>query len=280
MDIEAILKQVEDVLPPQPAVSFTVKGDKTGLFDCKIGGTPYFPKDMEYPRGKKGEFQNQPLILLAQLNFEKLPHIPDFPEKGILQFFIAGDDLYGMAPECIGEPMAAQDNFRVIYHETVITDESKLLSADEIPQYDGKEELLLPFDGEFQLLADEPDMMAATAHDFRFEEAFLQCYNAIAEEPIEELWDLDDDVSERIYSEDKFPNAVIGGYPMFTQQDPRSSDSLGDLDTLLFELDSVYDRESGQEILWGDTGTGTFFISREKLKARDFSRVAYNYDCY
>lgn len=280
MDIEAILKQVEDVLPPQPAIRFTVKGGKTGLFDCKIGGTPYFPKDMEYPRGKKGEFQNQPLILLAQLNFEKLPHIPDFPEKGILQFFIAGDDLYGMASECIGEPMAAQDNFRVIYHETVITDESKLLSADEIPQYDGKEELMLPFDGEFQLLADEPDMMAATAHDFRFEEAFLQCYNAVAEEPIEELWDLDDDVSERIYSEDKFPNAVIGGYPMFTQQDPRSSDSLGDLDTLLFELDSVYDRESGQEILWGDTGTGTFFISREKLKARDFSRVAYNYDCY
>lgn len=280
MDIEAILKQVEDVLPPQPAIRFTVKGGKTGLFDCKIGGTPYFPKDMEYPRGKKGEFQNQPLILLAQLNFEKLPHIPDFPEKGILQFFIAGDDLYGMASECIGEPMAAQDNFRVIYHETVITDESKLLSADEIPQYDGKEEIMLPFDGEFQLLADEPDMMAATAHDFRFEEAFLQCYNAVAEEPIEELWDLDDDVSERIYSEDKFPNAVIGGYPMFTQQDPRSSDSLGDLDTLLFELDSVYDRESGQEILWGDTGTGTFFISREKLKARDFSRVAYNYDCY
>ena len=75
-----------------------------------------------------------------------------------------------------------------------------------------------------------------------------------------------------------FPNAVIGGYPMFTQYDPRTG-KLEKLDTLLFELNSVFDPEKGIDICWGDAGTGSFFIQREKLKELDFSCVLYNYDC-
>jgi len=279
MDIEKVMENVRKTLPPRPAVKFTVVNEKTGLFDSKIGGTPYFPKDMEYPRGKKGDFKDQPLSLLAQLNFEKLPHIPDFPTKGILQFFIAGDDLYGMATECIGEPLAAQDNFRIIYHENIITDESKLLSADEIPQYNGDDDVYMPFTGEYKLIAHEPDTINATANDFRFEEVFLKCYNELADEPVESLWDLDDKTCDAIH-DNTFPDAVIGGYPIFTQEDPRSADSLGDCDTLLFELDSVESREKGIDIMWGDSGTGTFMIPLENLRKLDFSRVAYNYDCY
>lgn len=279
MDIEKVMEKVKEILPPRPAVKFTVKRGETGLFDSKIGGTPYFPKNMEYPRGRKNSYKGQPLVLLAQLNFEKLPHIPDFPQKGILQFFIAGDDLYGMASECYGEALAVQDEFRVIYHENVITDTTQLLSADEIPHYDGDDEILLPFTDEYRLIASTPDTMCATAHDFRFEEAFLKCYNELADEPIEAMWDLEDDVSDAVY-ETEFPNAVIGGYPIFTQEDPRSNDCLGDCDTLLFELDSTCDQENNIDILWGDYGTGSFFIPREKLKALDFSRVVYNYDCY
>lgn len=279
MDIEKVLEKVKEILPPRPAVRFTVERGETGIFDSKLGGTPYFPKNMEYPRGRKYEFKDQPLILLAQLNFEKLPHISDFPENGILQFFIAGDDLYGMATECCGEALASQDNFRIIYHENIITDESQLLSADEIPQYDGDDEMLLPFTGEYRLIANKPEKIAASAQDFRFEEAFVQCYNEVADEPISCLYDLDDDLYEKISNATSF-EAVIGGYPVFTQEDPRCSDSLNDCDTLLFELDSVYDTKNGLDILWGDSGTGSFFIPREKLKALDFSRVAYNYDCY
>ena len=37
----------------------------------------------------------------------------------------------------------------------------------------------------------------------------------------------------------------------------------------------------GREFLicWGDLGVGNFFINREALKRRDFSRVLYNWDC-
>ena len=72
VDIEKVLSKVNDVLPPQPAIRLMVKKGKPGLFDSKLGGIPYYPKDMEYPRGKNNVFANEPMVLLAQLNFEKL----------------------------------------------------------------------------------------------------------------------------------------------------------------------------------------------------------------
>ena len=279
MDIEKVLEKVTEVLPPRRAVKLTVLNEKPGIFDSKIGGTPYFPKDMEYPRGKKNEFKDQPLSLLAQLNFDELPHIPDFPTKGILQFFIAGDDLYGMATECYGDALAAQDNFRIIYHENIIRDESKLLSANEIPKYSGDDDIYLPFEGEYKLEANEPEIIAASAHDFRFKEFFVKYYNELADEPIDSFYDLDEDIYNMLHENESFAT-VIGGYPAFTQEDPRSSDSLGDCDTLLFEINSEYNKEKGIDIMWGDMGTGTFMIPLENLRALDFSRVVYNYDCY
>lgn len=278
MEIQKVLDRLDELLPPVPAVRLTVEKGTPGLFDSKIGGVPYFPRDMEYPRGKSKTFEGQPLVLLAQLNFERLPPIPDFPAKGILQFFIAGDDLYGMSPE-YGEGMARQDNFRVIYHEDIITDETKLLTAEEIPAYSGESECYLPFTGEYLLTAGEPVRMSATVHDFRFGDAFVQAYNEFAEEPAEDFWDIDEELIDELYDRIDFPDAIIGGYPVFTQDDPRQSDDLSGFDTLLFELDSVYDRENGIDILWGDMGTGAFLIPRESLKALDFSRVLYNYDC-
>ena len=36
------------------------------------------------------------MMLLAQLNFEEIPHVEYMPQKGILQFFVSADDeLYG-----------------------------------------------------------------------------------------------------------------------------------------------------------------------------------------
>ena len=280
MDLEQILAKVHEKVPPEPGVRFMIdKCDEAlGLFDSKIGGTPYFPKCMEYPRGKKNLFAGQPLTLLAQLNFEQLPHVPDFPEKGILQFFLAGDDLYGMSPGDIRE-LADQDNFRVIYHKDIITDETLLLSPDEIPKCTQDE--MLPFTGEYRLVPGEIEQMPANYWDHRFCEAFVECYNEFAEEPIEYIWELDEEISDELYDKAvDYPDAFIGGYPVFTQEDPRSERSgLLDCDVVLFEMDSYYNGEKGIDIMWGDSGTGCFLIPRDRLKALDFSRVLYNFDC-
>ena len=75
------------------------------------------------------------------------------------------------------------------------------------------------------------------------------------------------------------PFHQLGGYPYFTQNDPREENpEYKDFDTLLFQLDSDF---SGKKdlVLWGDSGIANFFINREALKRRDFSQVLYNWDC-
>ena len=69
----------------------------------------------------------------------------------------------------------------------------------------------------------------------------------------------------------------IGGYPDFTQNDPREEhDELKDY-ILLFQLQSEW--EDGIEIIWGDLGVGGFFIHPDDLAKLDFSKVAYSWDC-
>lgn len=279
-ELDKVLQKVDEILAPQPALKFEVVKDSVGLFDSKIGGTPYFPKDMEYPKGRKKPFDGKPLVLLAQLNFEQLPHIPDFPTKGILQFFIAADDLYGMSPD-YGNGLTNQDNFRVIYHENIITDESKLITANDIPNYSPDDDFYLPFSGEYKLKALEPDVMRAVIYDYRFSDVFVNCYNELYGEEAEDIWDIveEDDYNALAERNDTTTDAFIGGYPVFTQDDPRYDESIADCDTVLFELDSVYKPGEGIDILWGDMGTGTFLIPRDNLRKLDFSRVVYNYDC-
>lgn len=56
-------------------------------------------------------------MLLAQFNFAELPTLENFPDKGILQFYIAADDdLYSAD---FDQPFT-QDGFRVLYFEEII----------------------------------------------------------------------------------------------------------------------------------------------------------------
>ena len=76
----------------------------------------------------------------------------------------------------------------------------------------------------------------------------------------------------------------IGGYPCFEQDDPRDvTEGLRKYDTLLLQIVShtMPDASGNEEtlIMFGDEGGCQFFIPREKLRARDFSDVMYNWDC-
>ena len=65
-------------------------GETTDIKSSKFLGMPYLPVGTDYPKDKDGKL----LILWAQLNFSEIPHIPDYPEKGILQFFVSADGWY------------------------------------------------------------------------------------------------------------------------------------------------------------------------------------------
>jgi uncharacterized protein YwqG len=105
----------------KPFIRVTGKKGTTLLWESKFCGNPYVPIGYEYPKDKDGT----PMKLLAQINFEEVPIISPFPNKGILQFYISPEDeVYGMN---FNHP-TLQENFKVIYLSDIIKDDSKLIS--------------------------------------------------------------------------------------------------------------------------------------------------------
>lgn len=228
------------------------------LWQSKFGGLPYLPLNQPYPVDDDGS----PLILLAQFNFAELPALENFPDKGILQFYIAADDdLYGAD---FDQPFK-QDGFRVVYVEEVITDE-RLLRTDfgfllQIP------DRLTPLTGEYALhtvLKTAPVSLS----DVSFSH-FMQ------REPYS-----GDEADQFYETYDEYFGSTghkLGGYPFFTQADPREYDQTIQDYVLLFQMDS--DHSSEVDIMWGDVGVANFFIRPEDLKNHNFSNVLYNWDC-
>lgn len=238
---------------------------KTTVFDNKIGGVPYFPKNMKYPTST---VTKKPLSLLAQLNFDNLPHIDDFPSTGILQIFIEDEECYGMD----FDDKCSQNRYRIVYHTNIIQDESKLISAvHEISD--------LPFSTEYLLIPDShQSIMYATTSVENFDKEFTKIYNEIHSDKIDDIYDLDDDQLNEIYDRNDNHIAWIGGYPIFAQSDPRYN-KYAKYDTLLFELDSYWSNKENIKIMWGDSGTGTIFIPKSNLENLDFSDTMYSWDC-
>ncbi len=260
--MDKIFERVDAILKPMPSLGFTIKAQDTTIFDSKIGGMPYWPKDLVYPKDTDGN----KMVLLAQLNFSNLPHVENFPTKGILQFFIANDDCYGVNFDDYTE----QSTFKVVYHENIVEDENKLLKP-YIIQYND-----LPFNRDYLLVPEEVSEMKADLYDYRFNDIFIKEYNKDHEEKIESVYDLED--IDPIYERNDRPSVFIGGYPIFTQDDPREYESnLKDCNIVLFECDSY--TEDDVDIMWGDCGIGVFIIPLENLKNLDFSKVMYDYDC-
>ncbi|MDE7303863.1 MAG: DUF1963 domain-containing protein [Oscillospiraceae bacterium] len=283
-NIENILKKIDEKFPPKPVVKLEPKrAENLGVFESKLGGVPYMPLGFEYPKGKGGIFEGRPLRLLAQLNFEKLPHIENFPQKGILQFFCSDDEedsAYGLN---FDSPIE-QNGFRIIYHENIIMDETMLMSKESMPKF--KNNLgNFPFEGEFLLEAGMMEMCPITYEDYRFFDKVLKHLGEIAGKELKTLTEAEeagfgDDFWEKLCNSRIYEQTCIGGYPFFTQDDPRGyKEEIANYDILLFQCASFFEGDTGDEIMWGDVGVANFFISESDLKNLDFSKVAYNWDC-
>ncbi|MGN0642828.1 MAG: YwqG family protein [Huintestinicola sp.] len=279
--LKDITDRVRHELSTLPMIPLIPQKTQTSVFDSKLGGIPYMPKDFGYPTGKCGSCAGKPLRLLAQLNFESLPHISGFPEEGILQFFCScGNDegLYGLNSS---DP-CGQNGFRVIYHENIITDPSKLMSAEEMPFFESGE---FPFEGEYILTPHAPSECTPTTCDFRFDKTFAKVYSEVTGDKISSIYEAyegkygDGSTLEDVFDFISNSNSCIGGYPDFTQTDPRNAENgTAEHTVLLFQLESY--SIDGLEIMWGDSGVANFFITPDDLKNKDFSRVMFNWDCF
>ena len=242
-----------------------------GLLDSKVGGLPYWDPALPYPTDSQGN----KMTLLAQLNFAQLGTEEPLPRAGMLQFFIGQDDVFGID---FDQPDSQKD-FRVVYHpepDPALTLEQ--IQALELPTH-VEADLCTPVIREAAFIA-EKTVGYMGPGDCRFEALFREAVRAVTGEDIGEKNEYQYfDKADRDYFYDQLSAAGhrLLGYPFFTQYDPREPE--GPYDTLLFQLDSDMAEDRKDLVLWGDCGVGNFFINREDLLCRDFSRILYNWDC-
>jgi len=228
---------------------------KTKPWESKVGGQPYLPREISWPKASDG----RELFFLAQINFAELPALAPFPSKGIVQFFINADDLYGMDFDN-GEN---QDTFRVLFHPEVQEQESRLQTKS--PQQDWEEDLLPHHPDESYPLVFGLGEEVVPISDYQFYQYFgSDFFRQFGENEWEVMGQLEKSVRSLGHK--------LGGYAYFTQDDPRRPD---DRMILLLQLDS----DERMDLMWGDMGVGHFFIREKDLAALDFSRVLYDWDC-
>lgn len=257
------------------------------IAESKFGGRGYVPHDAAIPANSEGV----QMRLLAQIDCRQIT-IPDFPTSGLLQFWAINDDLTG----CNFDNNTEQKDFRICYYETVdptVTEEEVAAKEGNHQPCEEDEEDFFPIDGcfglEFEQATDRMSMC-----DYRFQKKMAelmwelypeQAKQLLADEDAkeafeEELEEYIEEQNELDETPDWLPNAFghkIGGYPGFSQWDPRDIPKEDHHDILLLQIDTDDIGERG--IMWGDSGVANFFISRENLKQRNFQDVIYTWDC-
>lgn len=267
---------------------------EAGLFDDKFGGLPYWDLSKEYPRDENGDS----LVLLAQINLDGLKRLNnsdgiELPQKGILQFFHAVNDLYGFDFDADTDcDLREKKGYKVIYHETVdrsVTEEQ--IRSLNIKTTEDVDKDLTPI-LETRAIDLYIDKTSLGMSNYQWDKLFIQLLKEKFEIAVPEdycMYDiLDDDIYEMIdemQEEQEEEKEELGkyqhhmmGYADFTQFDPREGNKkLQKYDIVLLQIDSDYSED--ECVLWGDCGIGNFFINHEDLKNKNFNDVLYNWDC-
>ena len=249
----------------------TLTEDELKITDSKVMGLPYIPKDKDIPKTSTGD----QMLMIAQINCEDLKGLKDFPEKGILQFFVLNDEdgLLGLD----FDNQTIQDSFRVIYHEKIeeFYNENELKSIYNPYNY---EESYITNNNESYKMNFE-----LTSEKERFEDMFYHIFTKICKEKglkqTQEDWLYRKLLNFMQYSENYY--SQCDGFAFFTQDDPREyNEEYKKFDTVLFQLNSEFDENTRNwKVCIGDAGVINFFINRENLKNKDFSEILYNWDC-
>jgi uncharacterized protein YwqG len=254
----------------RPCAAIIVGGAATSATQSFLTGHPYLPDGVDWPAGDQG-----PQIFIGQINFAEIGELPGFPNSGLLQWFVDTDDCFGLS----FDETAGAEGFTVRWYSD--------LSAPSVAEPDAATPT--------GHLDDLPmEFVGPTALSFRAGISIPAWAELSTELQQDRVWErvgiaLDKRRSEpesvydarirRGSSEltDYRNRSKIGGYPTFTQTDPRGSGSYPALGSpaagLLIELDSI---DVGG---WGDSGIAHLFGDAAALQAGDTSGVRYHWDC-
>ncbi len=223
--------------------------DPFSLWQSKIGGNPYFPKDAVYPMDPES---GEAMVLVAQINLAEVPFIPasNLPKQGVLQFYLGGYEW--------ADAYAEQSRSKVLFfpevsvnQEDLITDFS-FINLDETLRVDHSTIYSLTFEISRDLFwgsrygeaLQSPPGLEALCREFStwlFDYYFESCADQLG--------------------------SKLGGYPDLHSNVGDVAD--GAVGPLLLELSKVDD--SDDYLFW--------FIDPERLKALDFTQVQYYHEC-
>ena len=235
-----------------------------------LGIFPYLPCGMDYPKSKT---TNEPLQFLAQINFAEMPKLADFPEQGVVQFYLNMKQMDLGVDEDLEH---VQINHRVVYCADVIesldhlqdTDTLKALSdmdEDETELWvtpsrwvnvSAVEQYITFFDYRFAPLLFGREEVAVSANHEDLIEAYEQ-YQI----PYTEQFQIEG-------------GHRIGGYANYLHAtDNRTRMGIEDY-LLLLQLDT----DDGLE--WCDGGIAQWYIHPDDLKHKNFSKVVFLWACH
>ena len=220
--------------------------DSLGLKESKFLGKPFFPLNIEYPKDKKGN----PMILIAQLNFEEIPKLDNFPENGILQLFLSTTNWF-------------EEDYKIYYHKKEDLEKEVLTDFSFIKESYYEESPVF----KIHKLSFEKSIDKGCSEDLQFDITF----DGVNYWDFEET--LSDDEQHELFEYFISESHKIGGYADFTQSDPRDYGDNKLDDIQLLQIDSEDD------IMFGDSGLGHIFINKESLLNKDFSKAYFYWDC-
>ena len=240
----------------RPALLLTPAANPKADTGARLGGSPWFADGEHWPTDGNG----QKLEFLAQIDFAQLPALDAFPDVGALRFFIGRDDIFGVnfdAPE--------RGDFAILWHpgpaEGGRYEPPLALTADDGSPFQDETVRVAGKAFDAALASDLPDASSL--------EVQVRLDGQGRREGISEL----EDELFTIAEERPFGHR-IGGHPTFTQSDFRMPGRNDEYDVVLLAL------TSDEWIMWGDVGEAVFMLRAADLAARDFSRVAFYWDCH
>jgi len=206
------------------------------------------PAAIPYPQDTQG----RPMPLLAQINFEEMPHLEGFPRTGILQFYMAATDW------------EMSEDYKVLFfqpqaNEILHTDFS-FLTEELYEEYP----VTVPHRLRFSL---QDDFGNSEDHNLPVNFnglSFFEFADTLSDEEKKQLNDFFDGAGNK-----------LGGYAYFTQSDPRDCEADRIDDVQLLQIDS-----NNKHIMWGDNGLGHLFIHPDDLKAGRLEKAWFYWDCY
>ncbi len=230
----------------------SIEEGEPSILDDKIGGKPYLPIGEEYPKDKNGE----PLALLLQVNLKNID-LEGYPKKGILEIYTDKDVDY----PC---------QYAIKYFEDGLEYQTNLPNVD-LSHYIVKNSLKINL---------TKDVCYMSINDYRFPKIMCDIVNKIYETSLNNYGDLDDYFGEFAWYDklnDGYINhpITLGGYPDFTQRDPRF-DMNENKDECLFKLDSW---GGFKTFSIGDSGILFVLISKKDIENSSFENGIVDWDC-